>query len=403
MPEFTYVARGMDGKRVSGTISAATEREVIASLSSKSLFPINVATQATPRSVAAARRGRIPDHALVNFFSSLASLLRGGVPLLRSLKVVQEQTPNARLKSVLEDVIDRVEDGESVGNAFARHPAIFSEITVNLAKAGGEGGFLEDAFDRVAQFIEHRADLKARTIGALIYPIILASIGTIILVVLLVFFVPKFGELFAELRQRGKLPFATDLLLGFSGYAQSYGLYCALFLAILLSFAWVQIKTPNGRRALDKLKLKVPVFGTIIRNLSVARFCRVLGTLLKNGVPILKSLDISREATGNRILSEAIAEASEYVTSGESLADPLRKSGHFPATVTEMIAVAQESNTLDSVLINLADGLEKQTMRRLDLLVRMLEPLMLVVMAGVIMVIVVALLLPVLKMGEAFT
>lgn len=403
MPDFTYVARGLDGKRVTGSLSAATERDVISLLGAKSLFPIEVATDAPQGSAIATVRGRVGDQAMVNFFTSLASLLRGGVPLLRSLKVVQEQTSNARLRSILDDVIERVEDGSSIGDALARHPRVFNEITVSLARAGGEGGFLEDAFDRVAQFIEHRADLKARTIGALIYPVILATIGTIILVVLLVFFVPKFGELFTELRQRGKLPFATDMLLGLSGFAQQYGLFVALFFAILFAFLWVQIKTPKGRRTLDLVKLKLPVFGTIIKNLSVARFCRVLGTLLKNGVPILKSLEISRTATGNSILSDAIAEAAENVTSGEALASPLRKSGHFPATVTEMIAVAQESNTLDSVLINLADGLEKQTMRRLDLMVRMLEPLMLVVMAGVIMVIVVALLLPVLKMGEAFT
>ncbi len=403
MPEFSYVARGLDGKRVTGSLSAASERDVISALSAKSLFPIDVATDAPRRSIVSTVRGRVSDQALVNFFTSLASLLRGGVPLLRSLKVVQEQTSNARLKTVLDDVIDRVEDGSSVGDAFARHPRVFSDITVSLAQAGGEGGFLEDAFDRVGQFIEHRADLKARTIGALIYPIILASIGTVILVVLLVFFVPKFGELFSELRQRGKLPMATDMLLGLSGYAQQYGLYIALFFAILFTFLWVQMRTPKGQRTLDLVKLKLPIFGTIVRNLSVARFCRVLGTLLKNGVPILKSLEISRTATGNCILSEAISDAAENVKSGESLASPLRKSGYFPATVTEMIAVAQESNTLDSVLINLADGLEKQTMRRLDLLVRMLEPLMLVVMASVIMVIVVALLLPVLKMGEAFT
>jgi len=402
MPEFTYVARGLDGKRVTGTLSATSEREVISVLGNKALFPIEVATDAAPGTSATTIRGRVPDHALVNFFTSLASLLRGGVPLLRSLKVVQEQTPNARLKTILEDVIDRVEDGSSVGEAFGQHPRVFNEITVSLARAGGEGGFLEDAFDRVAQFIEHRADLKARTVGALIYPIILASIGTVIMVVLLVFFVPKFGELFNELRQRGKLPWATDMLLGLSGYAQQYGLYIALFFAILGTFAWVQFRTPKGQRTLDLVKLRLPVFGNIIKNLSVARFCRVLGTLLKNGVPILKSLEISRSATGNSILSDAISEAAEHVTSGESLATPLRKSGHFPATVTEMIAVAQESNTLDTVLINLADGLEKQTMRRLDLLVRMLEPMMLVVMAAVIMVIVVALLLPVLKMGEAF-
>jgi general secretion pathway protein F/type IV pilus assembly protein PilC len=402
MPEFNYEARGLDGKRVSGTMTAVSERDVISALTGKSLFPINVASTA-PRRTASFGRGRVPDQALVNLFTSMAALLRGGVPLLRALKVVQEQTSNSRLKSILENVIERVEDGESVGNAFARHPAVINEITINLARAGGEGGFLEDAFDRVAQFIEHRADLKSRTFGAMIYPAILATIGSIILIVLLVFFVPKFGELFAELRQRGKLPWATDFLLGVSGFSQKYGLIVALVFAILLAFAWVQLRTPAGRRTLDLLKLRLPLFGTILRNLSIARFCRVLGTLLKNGVPILKSLEISRDATGNRVLSEAIAAAAENVTSGESLAEPLRKSGHFPATVTEMIAVAQESNTLDTVLISLADGLEKQTMRRLDLLVRMLEPAMLVILAGAVMVIVIALLLPVLRMGEAFT
>ena len=232
MPEFTYLARGFDGKRVSGTMSAASERDVISALSNKSLFPINVTTQA-PQRVLALASGRVPDHALVNFFSSLASLLRGGVPLLRSLKVVQEQTSNARLKTLLADVVERVEDGDSVGDAFARHPKAFNEITVNLVRAGGEGGFLEDAFERIAQFIEHRADLKSRTIGALIYPLILASIGSLIVIVLLVFFVPKFGELFTELRQRGKLPMATDMLLGLSSFAQKYGLFFALFFAEL--------------------------------------------------------------------------------------------------------------------------------------------------------------------------
>ena len=402
MPEYTYTARSLDGERVSGTLSAATEREVIHQLSGKSLFPITVAPLREKKSVGL-RGWRINDQTQANFFSSLASLLRGGVPLLRSLKILQAQANNQRLRTVLDDIVTRVEGGETVGDAFARYPNDFNEITVNLARAGAEGGFLEDAFERVGQFIEHRSDIKGRTVGALIYPAILAGVGSMILVVLLIFFIPKFGELFEELRQRGQLPAATDWLLSFSSNLQKFGIPLAVVLAVLLGVLWVQLKKPAGRRAADWLKLRLPLFGSVFRNLAVARFCRVLGTLLKNGVPLIKSLEISREATGNRVLSEAIDKATENVTAGESLAVPLKRSGHFPPTVSEMISVAEESNTLDTVLVSLADGLEKQTMRRLDLLVRMLEPLMLVVMATIIMIIVVALLLPILKMGQAFS
>jgi general secretion pathway protein F/type IV pilus assembly protein PilC len=160
------------------------------------------------------------------------------------------------------------------------------------------------------------------------------------------------------------------------------------------------MKTEKWRRFADGMKIKVPLFGPIFLNLAVGRFCRVLGTLLKNGVPILKALEISRDASGNRVLSQAIADAAENITSGESLSGPLGKSGHFPRNVTEMISVAEESNTLDDVLINISEGLEKQTVRRLDLMVKLLEPLMLMVMAAIVLVVVVALLLPIMKMGS---
>ena len=175
-------------------------------------------------------------------------------------------------------------------------------------------------------------------------------------------------------------------------------------LVIAAGFVWVaiqmQLNTEKGREFADRMKIKVPMMGKIFLDLAVARFCRVLGTLLKNGVPILTALDISRDATGNRVLSAAIAKASENITSGESLSRPLERSGHFPQNVTEMITVAEESNTLDSVLVNIADGLEKQTIRRLDLFVKLIEPLMLMVMAGIILIVVVALLLPIMKMGN---
>ena len=269
-----------------------------------------------------------------------------------------------------------------------------------MSRAGAEGGFLEDALTRVGIFTEQQAELKSRTIGALIYPAVLAGIGTIVVAGLLIFFVPKFGELFQQLRDLGELPAVTDWLLAFSSFLRRFG----WMLVIAAGFVWVaiqmQLNTEKGREFADRIKIKVPMMGKIFLDLAVARFCRVLGTLLKNGVPILTALDISRDATGNRVLSAAIAKASENITSGESLSRPLERSGHFPQNVTEMITVAEESNTLDSVLVNIADGLEKQTIRRLDLFVKLIEPLMLMVMAGIILIVVVALLLPIMKMGN---
>jgi general secretion pathway protein F/type IV pilus assembly protein PilC len=398
MPEYKYIARDFGGRQVAGSMAAQSEGDVLNWLAGQSLFPVRVAAD-QPRRTVGGRR--VSGQAMAAFYGQLASLLRNGVPLMRSLHILREQTSAARLRGVLEDVAARVEDGTSLGDAFARHPKVFVEIATNMARAGTEGGFLEDALDRVAQFTEHQTDLRARTVGALVYPIILATIGTAVVSVLIIFFVPLFAEMFDQLRQQGELPAVTDWVLGLSDLIRRYGLIFVGLVAILLVAARVQLKTERGKHWRDLIKLRSPVFGPIFKSLAVARFCRVLGTLLHNGVPILKALEISRQSTGNVVLSQAVAEASENVTAGESLAGPLRKSGHFPPAVTEMISVAEESNTLDSVLINISDGLEKQTARRLELLVRLLEPAMLVVMAGVILIIVVALLLPVMKMGTA--
>src|SRR5206468_7506751 len=201
-------------------------------------------------------------------------------------------------------------------------------------------------------------------------------------------------------RERGELPWATEMLLWISDTSRRWGWLIALVAVILGYWINMQLKTDKGRRTADLIRIKVPFAGPIFLSFAVARFCRVLGTLLHNGVPILKALEISREASGNKILTEAIAKASENISSGQSLAGPLGSSGHFPKMVVEMIAVAEESNTLDQVLVDLADDLEKQTSRQLDLFVRLLEPIMLMVLAGIVLVVVIALLVPVIKMGQ---
>jgi type II secretory pathway component PulF len=398
MPEFTYKARNMTGEIVSGSMSANSERDVVTALSGQSLFPVTVETEQEKKSITFG--GRVNDQKIAVFYEQLASLISNGVPMLRSLTILKEQTRIPVFKEGLEDVISRIEEGETLSDSFARHPKIFSEMAVNMSRAGAEGGFLEDALERVAKFTEQQAELKSRTVGALIYPAVLACIGTLVVTILLVFFVPKFGQLFDQLREIGELPPITDWLLGFSEFLRGYGLIIMAILAILYIVLRVQLNTEQGRRVVDKLKIKVPIFGPIFLSLAVGRFCRVLGTLLRNGVPILKALEISRDASGNKILSEAIADAAENITAGESLSGPLGQSGHFPRNVTEMISVAEESNTLDDVLINISEGLEKQTVRRLDLMVKLIEPLMLMVMAAIILVVVVALLLPIMKMGN---
>ena len=379
-------------------MTAATERDVINMLTGKSLFPVSVEPEKQISSFSLS--GGVSGQKIAVFYDQLAALLKNGVPLIRSLNVLREQSSVPQIKLALDDIISRVEDGEPLGDTFARHPKVFSDIAVNMARAGSEGGFLEDALERVAKFTQEQDELKSRTIGALVYPAVLAVVGTVVVTVLLVFFVPKFGEMFDQLREQGELPWVTDLLLNFSESIKGYGILILLGLLGIYFLIRVQLRSERGRRFADAVKLKLPLFGPIYLNLAISRFCRVLGTLMTNGVPILKALDISSASAGNRILCDSIAKATDNITSGEALSEPLAKSGHFPKNVTEMISVAEESNTLDTVLVNIAEGMEKQTIRRLDLMVKLIEPLMLLVMAVIVLFVVVALLLPVMKMGK---
>jgi general secretion pathway protein F/type IV pilus assembly protein PilC len=398
MPDFAFTARDLTGQKITGLISASSDREVLSVLEGRSLFPVEI--KAGKAAIAPGASLRVKGQTMAILYSQLASLLRSGVPLLRSLTVLREQTSNKKLKVILEDVGRRVEDGSSLGEAMARYPRAFSEMAVNMVRAGAEGGFLEDALERVATFTETAEDLKGRTASAMAYPMVLGTVGTIVVTVLIVFFVPKFAIMFERLRARGELPALTDWLLWVSDMGRNYGIFILGALVALGTWLYYQVQKPEGRLKFDWVKIKLPLAGPIFLAFAVARFCRVLGTLLHNGVPILKALEISREAAGNKILSQAIADASENISSGQSLAKPLASSGHFPKMVVEMISVAEESNTLDKVLVELADGLEKRTTRQLDLMVRLLEPLMLVILAGIILVVVIALLVPVIRMSQ---
>ncbi|TWU44517.1 Type II secretion system protein F [Rubripirellula tenax] len=399
MPVFSYTARDMSGKQIVGTLDAANEREAATQLSERSLFPVEVkdASSGSSMAVLGGRKKKVSGQTMAMFYNQLASLLRAGVPMIRSLTVLSNQSGSATLKEVITDIKGKVEDGQTLGDAMARYPKVFSDMGCNMVRAGSEGGFLEDALERVGAFTELQEDLKGRTVSAMAYPIFLFSVGSVVLSALLVFFVPKFDMLFERLRKKGEMPVMTEWLLNFSNFLQSYGWILLVAAAIGLVIVNAKLKSEAGKELADRVKLKIPVLGEILMSLAVARFCRVLGTLLGNGVPILRSLEIAGSAAGNRLLSRSIADATENIKSGESLASPLRNSGYFPQSVAEMISVGEESNSLDTVLPDIADSLEKTTFRRLDLFVRLLEPMMLLVMAILVLGVVMALLVPVLK------
>ncbi len=399
MPDFAYVARDMKGKSITGTIAAANPRDAASQLGAKELFPVSISVN---KGSQVKKTKRVAGLQMANFYAQLASLLQSGVPMLRAISILSQQSGSSRtLRNVLSEVKSRVEEGESLGEAMSRYPRVFNEMAVNMVRAGSEGGFLEEALERVAGFIEQQEDMKGKTMGALAYPVFVMAIGVIVVTVLLIFFVPQFDTIFAKMRDKGSLPAATELLLSLSRFVQSYWwVVVGVSIAIIVGLQQYLLTT-DGKRNADLLKIKTPMLGGVFLNLAVARFCRVLGTLLKNGVPILRSLEISRHAAGNLILAESIGKASEEITAGQRLATPLEKSGHFPKTVVEMISVAEESNSLDNVLVSISDNLERTTFRKLETVVRLLEPIMLLVLAALVMFVVMALMLPVINSASS--
>jgi len=401
MPDFKYTARDNSGEKVSGSLEAESRREAIAALSARGLFPIEVGADSADDDQKQVRR--VPAQLMSVTYGQLSDLLGSGVPLLRALEVIQKQTSHKGLSRVLGQVRHSVEDGASLSEAMEPFPRVFGEMATSMVRAGSEGGFLEEALLRVADFTETQDDLKKRVVGALAYPVVLIVVGTLVVSGIMIFLVPRFETLFSRLRDRNELPALTEGLLWISELVGTWGIW-VLLAAIGGGFlARYYLRTDAGWMWWDRVKLHLPLVGPIFLSLAVARFCRVLGTLLHNGVPIIRSLDISRGAAANRVLSAAISEATENISAGETLAEPLAASGHFPPAVIEMIAVAEQANNLENVLLKIADSLENRTWRRLDLAVRMLEPLMLLLLASAVLLVVIALLLPVFRMSQTIS
>ncbi len=378
MANFQYIAKTTGGEEVSGAIQADNEAAVVRSLRERSLFPVQVQEQTARASTF--RGGRVRVRHLATLYSQVADLLRAGVPLVRALETLAKATTNPTLKRVVGSVREAVSEGESLADAMAQHPEVFGTLHVAMVRAGERAGFLEDVFANLGEFLERQDDLQSKVRGALIYPAVLVVVGLLVMVIVLLWMVPKFEGVFEGM----PLPLATEILFATSTAMREYSLLLAGGIVAAVGGLVAAVRSDSGRELWDRWKLKVPILGGVLRSLCITRFCRILGTMLRNGVPILQAMNISKDAAGNVVLAEAVENATDSVRSGEPLADPLRSSGLFPPEIIEMIAVAEESNQLEKVLVEIADTVERRTNRAVDTAVHLVEPLILVVLAGAI-------------------
>jgi general secretion pathway protein F/type IV pilus assembly protein PilC len=403
MPEFTYTARQPNGQVAQGVVRADDRRLALLALAQQSLTPLQVRPKTgwDLKSWKLPLRPRVSGEVMAGTLAQLSELLDNGVPLLEALEILAKQSTSPVMQGVLNQIRGDVAQGVNIDQAMAKH-AIFDELTLSMVRAGAEGAFLEDALKRISIFLERREELKGKVTGALAYPAFLLVAGLIVTVVLIVVFVPRFEGLFSRLEKSGQgLPLPTILLLGTSDFLRSYGLVVAAAMgATLFGFSqWAA--TTQGRWIMDGVRLKLPIFGAILHHSAVARFCRVLGTLLTNGVPIVKALQISSSSTGNKRLEQAIVRSCENIKSGETLSAPLTASGLVPPSVMAMIHVAERSNTLDSVLIRIAERTEMKIEQQLGTMVRLIEPLTLVLIGALVTFVLVGLLLPIFDMSSA--
>ncbi|TWU46012.1 Type II secretion system protein F [Novipirellula aureliae] len=398
MPDFAYVAKTATGERREGTIAAQTKRAAMQRLRQQMLYPVSVSDVKPMLGSGAGFElpQRIKKEQIADLCTQLADLLNNGVPMLESLSILADVTIHPRLQAAMRRIHDSVAEGSTLDQAMAAEPAIFSELTLSMVRAGQEGAFLEESLQRTSVFLNKQDEMRAKIIGALTYPLILGFVGTLITSLMMVFLVPKFQPFFDRLEATGSgLPMITILLLAVSHGLMNYGLLLPIPVVVIVFAVKKFIATDSGRLHWDTWKLKIPVMGNIFHDAAVSRACRVLGTLLRNGVPLLKSLKISSESTGNRVLQEVMMKSAENVTTGDTLAKPLAASGLIPPQIMAMIRIAEESNSLDDVLVKIADRIDNKVERQLEVMVRMIEPLMLVLIGGMVMFVIVGVLLPV--------
>ena len=406
MPVFAFEAIKDDGQKVKSEVTAGSKDEAIRKIQDQGLRPTRIKAQkeeSKSRSVPGVEKapakkkgglfmGGVSSNDIVTFTTQLSTLQDAGLPIVRSLKILEEQQKPGRFKDQLEEVSSEVEQGSTLSEAMAKYPKSFDKLYISMVKAGEAGGVLDVILRRLAGFMEKSQKLRKQVKGALIYPAAVITVAILILVVIMLFVVPAFEKMFADIGQA--LPAPTQLLLNTSQAIQTYW-YLIPLIPIFLMFIMKMIaRTEAGERWIDAFKLRMPVFGNIIKKSSVARFCRTLGTLIASGVPILEALRIVKDAVGNVIISNAIEDVHGSIREGDTIADPLRASGIFDELLVNMIDVGEETGELDKMLMKIADNYEADVDVAVEGMSSLLEPLLIVGMGLVVGFIVISLFLP---------
>ncbi len=396
MPSFNYTAMTEAGEKISGALEAESHSAVVRVLEEKKLFPVNVWGKDGAASKDGRPKRKVKSRDLGTMYGQLADLIGSGVPLLRALDSLVKSTASASLKELLKEIRAAVSEGKSLTDTVRQYPEVFPPLHVAMIQAGERAAFLEEVLRSLAGFLERFEELRSKVIGAMIYPAVLVALGVSVMIGALIFFVPKFEPLLAS----AKKPLPTEILFAASVIARKYWHLVILAGIAAAAAIYTNMKSVTAQRALEKWRLKIPVVGTALRLLAITRFCRILGTMLANGVPLLQALKISKDATGSNILAERVAIATEAVRDGKRLSEPLAEGGFFPDQILAMITVAEESNKLDKVLVQIADTVERRTNRQVDQAVRLIEPAILVVVAACIGFLALGLLLPIFTMAS---
>lgn len=406
MPVYEYKGIDAKGKAIAGIIDAENERAGRTKLRRSGIYTSTIHLEGSRKSFSAFKGGsgkanfltRVKTAELAYMTRQLATLLGANIQLVDALQALQDQLENPILKKAISQIKDKVMEGRRLADSMRHYPDIFDDLYISMIQAGEASGALEQVLSRLADFTEYRAMLKSKVTGALMYPVIMSIVGAGLMLYLLVSVVPKIVSIFQDAEI--VLPLPTRILIAVSDFAQNYWYLVILMAVAAVYFAKRYIKTPQGRYKLDSFSLRVPIFGPLFLKIAISRFSRTLGTLLRSGVQLLGALDIVKFVVNNSVLTEAIDQTKTSVKEGESIAEPLKRSGHFPPMVTHMISVGEKTGALENMLEKVADNYDMEVNTTVSNLTTLLEPIMILVMGGVVVLIVLAILLPILKMSQ---
>ncbi len=394
MPTYSWQGKNRAGRLIKGKLEAKNLEDARKQLENQLITPIKI-----EESKEKTKKTKVPIKDLVVFTRQFSTMIDAGLSLVQSLDILASQQPTKAFKEVLLTVKADVEQGTTLADALKKHPKVFDELYVGLVAAGELGGMLDTILNRLAAYMEKAEKLKKRVKGALTYPIAVIGIAVIVVAVILIFVIPVFQKMFADFG--GELPAPTQFVINLSEGLKKYGIFVAIGIFMIISAIKKYYGTPKGRRQIDALMLKVPIFSDIIRKSGVARFTRTLGTMIQSGVQILDAMDIVAKTAGNKIIEEAIINAKVSISQGKTIAEPIGASGVFPPMVVQMISVGEATGAMDTMLNKIADFYEDEVDAAVDALTAMLEPLLMVVLGSVLGGLIVSMYLPIFKLAGA--